>query len=119
MATLVATTIALSNNQKFQILVGKLVASGTYVAGGIALDSVLEALADVHSGGTGPVWIDIQSVSGSGYTYQHIASTGKMMILVGGAVISLPQAELAAGALPAGVTADIINFRAEFIRNAA
>lgn len=57
---------------------------------------------------------DYVSISGSsGYAYIYVygtsASTGKLMIMQGGAAVSSPAAELGAVAIPATVSADTIH----------
>jgi|SRR5579872_4080379 len=65
-----------------------------------------------------PIECWFESVSGSGYWYVYNAATSKLQIFVGGASANLPAAELAAGAVPAGVSGDSIVFHAEFLRAA-
>jgi hypothetical protein len=119
--------LQVSNDQKFQIVIGTLtIGAGSYVTGGLALDAVLAAAAGVQSGGKGPVWIEFQSISGSGYYYQRVVSfspptAGKLMIQGSGSTLSPPldAAEIPAGAVSTAITGDTLLFRAEFLRNAA
>jgi hypothetical protein len=119
--------LQVSNDQKFQIVIGTLViGAGSYVQGGLALDAVLDAMSGVHSGGKGPLFMTIQSASGSGYGYQRVMTfspptAGKLMISGAGATLSPPLegAEIPASAIASAVTGDVIVFRAEFLRNAA
>ena len=96
--------------------------AGTYAAGGVtpnAFTALLDAsgqavlLATLN---TVPDVINIYSTSGSGYFYQYVKSTGKVMILVTGSAAGSPLEELPNGALPAGVTGDTIAFKAEWVR---
>jgi len=112
-----------SNDQKIEHISGNLAfAAGSYTTGGVQLLTVLQALADYFTQ-SAPVRIDIQSAKGSGYTYDYIASSGKVMILqvpaANGSIATAPgpQVELPAAALPAGVTADVIQFHAFLKRN--
>jgi hypothetical protein len=56
----------------------------------------------------------IESVSGSGYVYAYNKPTGLIQIFTGAAAQS-PLTELAAGALPAGVLSDVVEFEAEYV----
>lgn len=90
----------------------------TYATGGIPLQWL--SLPAQNSSLAGPIWADFKSVSGSGYTYRHNASTDKLQIFTVDATAlstELPLAELTNGvAIPAAVSADIIAFRAEFLK---
>lgn len=52
----------------------------------------------------------------SGYSYQYNSTTGCLFVQVGGASVSLPSANLAAGAYPSGVLADVIKYEARFAK---
>jgi len=93
--------------------------AGTYAAGGALpsyqpiLDSTGAAvLLPVQQNGSvanQPLEMALESDSGSGYQYAYIPATGKVKILeCAGA--NAPLEELAAGALPGGVTSDAIHF---------
>jgi hypothetical protein len=56
----------------------------------------------------------IESVSGSGYVYAYNKPTGLIQIFTGAAAQS-PLTELAAGALPAAVLSDVVEFEAEYV----
>jgi hypothetical protein len=56
----------------------------------------------------------IQSIAGSGYQYAYNKATGLIQIFTGGAAQS-PLTELSAGALPAAVVNDIIEYEAEYV----
>ncbi|HZP06795.1 MAG TPA: hypothetical protein VFB43_17985 [Terracidiphilus sp.] len=104
------------------ILRGKLVwAAGTYAAGGVTPNAppyadvsganVLLATQNVQ-----PDSIDIKSVAGSGFIYQRNNSTGKIQIFTTGSAAGSALEELPNGALPAGVTGDVIEFEASWVR---
>ncbi len=59
----------------------------------------------------------IQSIAGSGYTYQYNKATGKIQIFVTGSASQNPAAELTGGtAIPAAVSGDTIEFEAEWAK---
>ncbi len=111
-----------SNDQRYAYFDGTLQSSAfgdTYPAGGIPIDSVLQA-----AGGPGskPAWMQVWSESGSGYIYQYIRSTGKIMVLQvppnGSLTTAAPLQQLSSGANSlSGVFQDVIRFRAAYIRN--
>jgi len=123
LATLsVAAGYVVDNTQKLVVIEGQLVvASGTYPAGGIVLDSVLLALPEATTN-SGVFRCTMQSASGTGYIYQRIAATGTMMILQvppnGSITTAAPLQQLPSSANLQGVVNDNIQFRAEFKRNA-
>lgn len=90
------------------------IAAGDYATGGLTLSL---ANAAVHAGWL-PVWVEILSPT-SGYVYRFNPGTtlanGKLLIFVQDGTTG-PLKEIAASALPAGVTGDTINFRAEFTK---
>ena len=91
----------------------------TYATGGIAVSwaSLFNAAGELLTNANAtPIEADFWSASSSGYWYVYNQSTGKLQILVGGATASQPAAELAAGAVPAGVSGDTIFFHAEFVK---
>lgn len=65
-----------------------------------------------------PVMVVLQSLVGSGYLYSYVPGTdntnGKIMVLTGAAAQS-PLTEFTAGAVPAGVSGDTIQFHAMFL----
>src|SRR5215475_7232401 len=75
------STLKFANDSNFQIFIGTLLASAftdTYPATGLPLDTVLAAAL----GPTGPLeYVLTWSEGGSGYVYQRVASTGRMMVL--------------------------------------
>jgi len=109
-----------TNDQRVQSFLGSLslgpVAS-TYVPGGIPLDSVLQA-ALLPTSNSAPLRVTLMSKTGSGYIYQRIPSTGKMMILqvplTGSLTTAAPLVEMLAGTV---VPNEAIDFRAEYLRN--
>ena len=96
-------------------------AAGNYASGGIAPptppwqdasgQNVLLATQNVQ-----PDEIYAYSIAGSGFVYQFNKSTGKWQIFVTGAAAGDALEELAAGALPAGVTTDVVEFFASWVR---
>ena len=103
-------------------LYGTLVVAGTvYPAGGIVLDSVLLALPQVTTT-EGVQTAEIYSRSGSGYIYQRIASTGKMMVLQvppnGSLTTAAPLQQFPSSGNVQGIVNDNIFLHAVFVRNA-
>lgn len=118
----VAAGYKVDNTQKKVIVTGTLVVSaGTYGAGGLVLDSVLLALPEVTTN-SGVLRCIITSAKGTGYIYQRIAATGKMMVLQvppnGSLTTAAPLQELPTSYNLQGVQNDTIDFEAQFIRNA-
>lgn len=95
-------------------------ASGVYPAGGIPFDSVLLAQPGVTTN-SGIKFTTIQSDAGTGYIYQRIPTTGKMMILQvppsGSLTTAAPLQELPSSTNMLGFTTDVIAFHATCIRN--
>jgi hypothetical protein len=93
----------------------------TYPVGGPALDSVLLALPEITTN-SGVKYTQIQSAIGSGYIYQRIPSTGKMMILQvppnGSLTTAAPLQQIPSSTNMNGVFNDVIELHATFIRNA-
>lgn len=121
-AVLTVVTKHGSNDQKFEKYTGTLtVGAGTYVPGGLALDSVLLA-ALLPKANSKPLYVILFSEAGSGYIYQRIASTGAMMVLQvplsGSLTTAAPLAELLAGSTLSQVQNDTIRFLAAYERNA-
>jgi len=87
----------------------------TYATGGLAITWPQKDNRYSNNSGN-PWWAEIVSISGSGYQYNYIRSTNKLQILTGAAAQS-PLAELTnAASIPAAVSGDTIEFRAEFRR---
>jgi hypothetical protein len=63
-----------------------------------------------------PYTVDFWSANNSGYNYAYNETTGQLFVQVGGAAISSPMANIAAGAYPAAVLGDIIKYTAKFVR---
>jgi len=94
LCTLTITKVNFDNTQRRQHIYGQInvsPAAGAYPVGGIAFDSVLLATEGVETN-SGVKYTEIQSAAGSGYIYQRIPSTGKMMIL------QVPENDDSAGA---------------------
>jgi hypothetical protein len=120
-AALTIATYHGSNDQRFEEFIGTiLVGSGTYVPGGLALDSALQA-ALLPKTNSKPLAVLLWSNKGSGYIYQRIAATGNMMILQtplsGSLTTAAPLSELLAGSTLSAVQADEIGFRVTYERN--
>jgi len=92
----------------------------TAVTAGVSFTCVITTTATTTTGTgqyivvTGPDTQWITSISGSGYEYRYNKATALVQIFTGAAAQS-PMTELAAGALPGGVTADIIEYEAEYV----
>jgi hypothetical protein len=122
-ATLIFTPSGSSpnNTQKIQELRGTITlsATGDYAPGGLALDSVLAPFATSNSA---PGIVLLLSETGSGYIYQRIKATGKMMILQvplsGSLTTAAPLSELLAGNTLSQVRNDGIGVIAYYKRNA-
>jgi hypothetical protein len=63
-----------------------------------------------------PYTVSFWSQSDSGYTYSYNQATGCLFVQVGGASASNPQANISAGAYPAGVLSDCIKYEARFAK---
>ena len=124
LCTLTITNVQYDNTQKRQHIYGQInvtPANGSYPVGGIAFDSVLLALPGVTTN-SGVKFTQIQSGAGSGYIYQRIPSTGKMMILQvppsGSLTTAAPLQEIPSNTNMQGVVNDVIEFHATVFRNA-
>ena len=109
------------NSQRLLRIQGQIKVTGTpYPAGGIALDSVLLALPEATTN-SGVRRCILTSLLGTGYIYQRL-SNGKMMILQlppnGSLTTAAPLQELPSSTNMQGINNDLIDFEAEFIRNA-
>jgi len=118
------TNTAFDNTQKRIRIYGQIVvspANGTYPVGGIPFDSVLLGVPGVNTN-SGVKYTQIQSAAGSGYIYQRIPSTGKMMILQvppnGSLTTAAPLQEIPSNTNMQGVCNDVIEFTATVLRNA-
>jgi hypothetical protein len=119
-ATIYAYPNGNDNTERRQVLMGTLAISaspGTYATGGLSLANVFAVEQNKTSNYNTPMYINIYSVSGSGYGYSYNRASNKLQVFTGSAAQS-PATELAAGATPAGVSGDIIEFFVEFSRNA-
>lgn len=114
------TTLSLSRNKEdvterhFAVIGTVTVNAGDYATGGLTL-----SLADASVNASWlPVWVEVISNT-SGYIYRFSPGTtlanGKLLIFVQDGTTG-PLKEIAASALPAGVTGDTIAIRAEFTK---
>jgi hypothetical protein len=120
-AVLTLTSKHGSNDQTWEKYIGTFtVGAGTYVPGGLALDSFLLANLFPKSN-SAPIACLLWSTKGSGYIYQRIRSTGTMMILqvplTGSLTTAAPLVEILAGSTLSAVQADEIQFEAIYERN--
>jgi|SRR5581483_4426199 len=108
------------NTQRRLILHGTVALSGTYAAGGIALN--WQAISQGNGGEYAldsaqatPEIVYFQSVAGSGYSYSWNKSTNKIQIYVLAAspTANEPLQELGAVTVPT----DTVEFEAQFIRS--
>lgn len=109
------------NTQKKEIWNGTiLVGAGTYNPGGLDFINAFRAAA-LPKSNVSPIRVVFTSGKGSGYIYQYIESTGKMMVLqvplTGSLTTAAPLVELLAGSTLSAVQADAIDFQVEFLRN--
>jgi hypothetical protein len=123
LCTMTITNVQYDNTQKRIHIYGQInvtPANGTYPVGGIPFDSVLLGQSGVTTN-SGVKYTQIQSAAGSGYIYQRIPSTGKMMILQippnGSLTTAAPLQEIPSGTNMQGVVNDTIEFRATVLRN--
>ena len=124
LCTLTFSNVAIDNTQKrghIYAQVNVSPPSGTYPAGGIPFDSVL--LSDPSCAATtnsGIKFTLIQSEIGSGYIYQRIPSTGRMMILQvppnGSLTTAAPLQQIPSSTNMQGVCNDVIGCHATFLR---
>ena len=63
-----------------------------------------------------PYTVEFWSANNSGYNYAYNETTGQLFVQIGGAAVSSPMANIAAGAYPAAVLGDIIKYTAKFVR---
>lgn len=113
----------LDGTQNRRYLHGLLVITATtYAAGGVlpasysAIKDQSGALVPLDTQNINPDTVWLQSISGSGFSYAYNKATGKIQIFTTGTATQSPAAELANGAVPAGVIADIIEFEAQWVR---
>lgn len=122
--------VIFDNTQKMERIIGQLTVTGTgsYPVGGLALDQVLLALAEVKTN-SGIRRCTLESVLGTGYIYQRVqgaspnqATQGTMMILQippnGSLTTAAPLQQIPSSLNMQGVQNDIIEFMAEVFRNA-
>lgn len=124
LATLsVAVGFTQTNDQRTQSFFGTLTVSAptdTYPVGGFVLDSVLQA-ALMPTSNQAPLRVSVSSGKGSGYIYQRIPSTGRLMVLQvppnGSLTTAAPLQQYPSSAV-SGIWADTIGFEAIYLRNA-
>ena len=109
------------NTQRLVKIIGTIVCTGTtYPVGGIPLDSVLLAIPEVTTN-SGVLRCTLQSKTGTGYIYQRIAATGKMMVLQvppsGSLTTASPLQQFDSAQNTQGINNDLIDFEAYFKRN--
>lgn len=109
------------NTQKKEVWNGTiLVGAGTYNPGGLDFIAAFRAVA-LPKSNLPPLRVIFTSGKGSGYIYQYIEATGKMMVmqvpLTGSLTTAAPLVELLAGSTLSSVQADAIDFQVEFLRN--
>lgn len=117
MATLTATVTQIDETNRNFVVRGTIAATGSYTTAG---DTLSLAFGDLPVN-SAPIDVIIQSRPTTGPTnmfeYNYVFGTtpanGKMQIFTGAAA-QTALTELSAGALPAGVTSDIIGFTATF-----
>lgn len=121
MAVVIQAGYNVDNTQKKVIVQGQLkITDATYPVGGPALDSVLLALPEVTTN-SGVRRCLCTSLTGTGYIYQRIAATGKLMILQvpvnGSLTTAAPLNQIPSSTNMNGINNDLIDFEAEFLRN--
>jgi hypothetical protein len=94
------------NTQRHQIIFGTATITGTYVTGGLVI--TWGNLSDVLQNAPNPVWAEFISAAGAyTYNYSYNVTTKALRIYAPGGT------ELTNGGT---ITADTIEFRAEFVR---
>lgn len=121
-AAITVSAVTRTNDQKTEKFYGTLTfgkVGDSYIPGGLAFDSALQAALLPNSNGS-PIYV---AVTGSqiGYIYQRIGATGKLMILEvppsGSLTTQAPLQELNAGNTLSAVQADTVTFEAVYLRN--
>jgi hypothetical protein len=119
----ITTPFVEDNSERLQRFIGTLTigpSGGNYPVGGIPIEAVLAAaLAPLSSGA--PKIVNLVSLTGSGYIYTYIQSTGCVQILQAPPSGSLstagPLQQLGAGATLSQVASDTISFDVTYERN--
>lgn len=93
----------------------------TYATGGIALswtfvDAVTGQAVLLNTTQSAPIMAYFTSISGSGYDYAYNKAANKLQIFTTGTATQAAKAELAAGAVPAAVSGDVVEVDATFAR---
>lgn len=107
------------HTQRFRFTIT--ISDGIYPVGGIPIDAVLAKALNPTSN-VGPRAIQAQSIKGSGFVYDYIRATGKLMVLVcppaGSLTSQAPLQELNSDAFHK-VSLDQIQLTVEYNRNAS
>lgn len=115
--TLLAFPNGFDHTQKTTIVRGRIAPTGSYVSGGFTILPSLQPLLTTGESLNVPfemeLWSDHPNAATAIFFYTYDASTQLIQIWVS-AASGNPVAELAAGALPAGVTGDKVRFEAYF-----
>jgi hypothetical protein len=123
LAITVQAGYVVDNTQKKVIISGRLLITGTgnYPVGGLPLDSVLLALPESTTN-SGVRRCILTSDVGSGYIWQRIPATGKMMGLqvppTGSLTTAAPLQQLPSTVSDLTLQNEAINFQVEMLRNA-
>lgn len=110
------------NSQKTIKISGRMLitGSGSYPVGGFVLDSVLLALPEATTN-SGVRRCEVMSDVGSGYIWQRIPSTGKLMGLqvppAGSLTTAAPLQQLPSSVDQVTLNNEVLNFEARFLRN--
>ena len=119
----VSADYLVDNTQKCTIISGRLLITGTgnYPAGGFTLDSVLLALPEATTN-SGIKRCILTSDVGSGYIWQRIVATGKMMGLQvppsGSLTTAAPLQQIPSSVTDVTFGNEAINFEFKILRNA-
>jgi hypothetical protein len=119
----VAAGYLVDNTQKAIKISGRMTitGSGSYPAGGLALDSVILALPEATTN-SGVRRCVMTSDVGSGYIWTRITSTGKAMALQvppsGSLTTAAPLQQLPSSVTEVTLNNEAINFEATLLRNA-
>ena len=118
-AAVTVTVTAETVLQRHALVLGTLAvapAADTYAGGGLALGATEFLNKVVLAQQVGPVWLI--AFGKSGYLYEFDAVAKKLIIRAqtNAAAEDAPLGELTVGAIPAGVSGDVINFIALFAK---
>ena len=120
LALAVQTGYTVTNDQRTETISGRMLITGTgnYPAGGLALDTVILAIPEC----TGTIMrVLVTSDVGSGYIWQRIASTGKLMGLQvppsGSLTTAAPLQQVPSSLTDVTLSNEALNFVATIKRN--